>query len=89
LIGFILPHFLKVGETMPEQLLGMRDVCNRLGRISRSTFLRIEPSLIAKGLQKAMVGRTHVYRESSLDGLLHDLFAQENPSIDVPAPVKR
>ncbi len=73
---------------MAEQLLSLREMCTRLGRISRSTFLRIEPTLIAKGLQKAMVGRTHVYRESSLDGVIRDLFTQENPAIEVPSQRK-
>jgi predicted DNA-binding transcriptional regulator AlpA len=74
---------------MSEQLLSMRELCQRLGRISRSTFLRIEPVLIAKGLQKAMVGRSHVYRESSIDNVIRDLFTQENPTIEVPVTARK
>jgi len=69
---------------MAEQLLDIRGMCLRLGKMSRNQFGKIEPLLIAKGLQKLYIGSTPLYRESSLDNLLCDLFTQENPSIEIP-----
>ncbi len=60
---------------MAEQLLTPTDVTKKL-RISRSKFYNIRARLIARGMNKVVVGGSTKYLESSIDRMI--IRAAEN-----------
>lgn len=52
-----------------EKLLGRAEAAARFGLKPRS-FRRIKARLIADGLQEVLVGRTKMYRSSSIDRMI-------------------
>jgi len=62
---------------MPEQLLTSLQVAERLS-MSLRHFYRLEPYLIAKwGLERAIIGRSKKYTETSVDRLIRKAVKKE------------
>ena len=65
---------------MAKQLLGAKDVANRLN-ISRAKFYDLQSKLIAAGLKSTRVGKTRKYLESSLEELIDKSIRTERPLV--------
>lgn len=65
---------------MPQQLIGITEVCKAL-KISRDTFYRREAGLLADGLKEVNMkgGKARRFLQSSLDELLLKAAQTGNP----------
>jgi sugar-specific transcriptional regulator TrmB len=63
---------------MPEQLLSMNEIAERL-KVSRRTLYTVLPDLRAKGLQMIRAGKSQKFTESSFEKMIKRAAEKEEP----------